>query len=552
MSHPRAILGGFLPHSPCCLGYCARRRVRRIGGGEREMTAARVLVRSVVGAAACLAGALALAGPVAAQEAPVSAEAQGAALTVTVHPATAGLASGSETSVVVVMKNGGRTSATDVAIQWRGSTELTVLPAQSAIGDLAPGASAEAAFTAQRPDHHRGETQAIATVSYRDVASGADRVEVATLVVTDGPDAAAPPSVLTVTAEAAVTELQQYRSTDLILTVTNGTPLTVTGIEVTVPSFVSVEHRGAEALSGSESPFVVDLDRSLDPGSAVVFVFHLEIEQALQPGKAFVGFVVTASDDRGDTVSAATSTSIDFAVLGESAFLDAVGAPSLYLVPGLVMGVVVWLAYTRMYPRFAAGGASLPLETKVLFWVFAALPSLALPFLYPALTDLVGPERDYRRAYGLDDILFIWLLAATIGILLWAIPVGCAKVFQRLFLPAAADAPMQVLWKLARRGPFASLERPVAVHASRSVRILRHLWSDRLLVTPVIEYQPPHAKVSTSIAKDRPIRCVVRLAWQRRFHEMTVQYAAGARPVDADDASVTARTAAQSIVEEKS
>ena len=149
----------------------------------------------------------------------------------------------------------------------------------------------------------------------------------------------------------------------------------------------------------------------------------------------------------------------------------------------------------------------------------ALLPSLALPFVYPYITGLFGPSRDYRKAYGLDDILYLWLIAAGLAFVVWAFGLGVRWWARRFWIPLEGDRPLRLFAKYALR-PWGNLLRDSATYTNNNnqqqVIVLRDV-GDTSLVTPAIGYTDGEltAQQQTDLAALIP-RHPFRLYWRIR------------------------------------
>lgn len=474
--------------------------------------------------------------------------------------------------VVAVVANAGAKPISAVRLAWHGGAGGGVAVSPTSAGGsgttvLANGSRAFA-FTVTRSATPTKKSVLTLQATYRDDASAVDRVTVTALTVGAAEREAKPEAVVTVDAESATAELQQFRSTDVNLTITNGTagPRSVTTVTIARPLFVCLTFRGSGALPSCDEQEKDETPLTLAPSALTIpggqqasMLFHLTMENALEPGDAFLVFTVTTSSDSDrSTASTVEVVKLKFAVLGESGFLDAVGVPSVYLLPGLVFAVALWMLVHRVFPRptgTADGDAPKvwSIESKVVFWVMALPVCLVLPVLYPQATDLVlGAPRDYRRAYGFDDIFYVWTLAAVLALAVWLIrwvaPSGIAHLWRRLFVPAPGDSPSRLLWKLARS--FGSLRRqPVTYPSSPEGRFLREVGGGKTLVMPRILVGVADPQVMDEVAKDHRFRTAWHLSLFRHKRGGRVWYAGNGNVTVVDAATITVGAERVPIVE---
>ncbi len=376
---------------------------------------------------------------------------------------------------------------------------------------------------------------------------------------TSSPQPATPaPSNLTVSLSAGTNELNEYRSTDLLLVLTNkGAARIVTRVVLVAPVFARISYQG-RSLPAKSGSTTVDVDQLIGQNDQSFMIFGVSVSGPLQPGKSLLAVAVVSHPAAGIGVSTVVaSTSITFAVLGESAFLNAVGLPSLLLVPGLVFAVVLWILVRRVYPAKRAAeqsAMSLPgIEEKVVFWVLAIPIGIGLTFAYHPVTALLGIPRDILTAYGLDDILAIWVMSAVAAFAAWAlwwiVPLICRRIWRRSFVPQPCDDAIRILGKLRRRawlpfGPTASLRRPrgVLTQAGQpplTVCVLSQAHGTSLVSSPVL-YGPADSGIATAVTAD-DVPAVAR-AIKRAGPAVHVRYTTPSAPVLVDSSAVQVRS----------
>src|SRR5262249_55959671 len=138
-----------------------------------------------------------------------------------------------------------------------------------------------------------------------------------------------------------------------------------------------------------------------------------------------------------------------------------------------------------------------------------------------------GPARDYRKSYGLDDILYVWIIAALVAFVIWALGVLVRWACLRFFIPQEHDAPRRLLAKFSRRLWSRSLRRRSAVYKGVEKVIIVGGSADRPLVTPAIAYKS-NSLTGPELGKLRsyPPNKVLRLSWflRRKNAKLTVAY----------------------------
>ncbi len=341
--------------------------------------------------------------------------------------------------------------------------------------------------------------------------------ETATLPVTLEPaqTVAAPISVNQVVGTASLIE---YQTVDSFFTLTNttGNAQTLTDVVATFPTFVCVEfqpdqpgesaaqstcEKGTGASDGRLT--ILTGPRRVAPGDSLVLHLRLTAPHGVQPGNGLVVVSGRAQDVVDGAMSTlVTSQNLTFSVLGQSDILGVLGVPSLILVPGLVVLVVLFFLFGYVWPGRKTGTPeTLPDLSKTGLWVLALLPSLAFPFLYPTMTRLLtGRARDYRQIYGLSDILIVWALAVLFAIFVWIVVVLARGGLQRYVLIQPDDGPPLVLAKLRRRLRRNRYWLTAALYQEKNVYLVTRRRDNKYLVIPGISWSPTDNQDSDSLA----------------------------------------------------
>jgi hypothetical protein len=361
-----------------------------------------------------------------------------------------------------------------------------------------------------------------AVVTYRTGADpgGGQNTVVAIVKVTDEPRSAAPAAPVTITASVGRDALVQYQSTEVFFTIANtsGHVQKITTGTVSYPDFLTVSLLGAAGNGGASGSLALEEPVDLGAGDSKVLHLHLAAQSALQPGSGIVLLSVRAVDQTNKTgVTVTASQTLTFTVLGESGVLTVLGVPSLLFVPGLVFALVLWALWTYVWPRKPGAKAHPGMDTegKITLWVFALLPTLSLPFLYPVVTGWFaeGHGRDYRRSYGLDDILYVWLMAAAMALVIWALCVVARTAWKALFVPQEGQRELRLLSVFALRQWDRSLSRDIYTYQGQNVAELGRI-GQQTLVSPQILYDrdrlsPAEVKKieeGTGYVPDKPFR----------------------------------------------
>lgn len=348
------------------------------------------------------------------------------------------------------------------------------------------------------------------------------------------PEATSPAPPLKVTTSLGTATLLQYQSTDLFFYVTNvsANEQAISSLKVGYPDGLTPARVGGTEVP-KDGVLQIGEVPALGPGDGMVLHIRVKADKPVQPGTALMALTAVATDAVTSEVSTAFATqSITVNVLGESSVLSVLALPSLLLVPGLVLVVVLWMLWTYVSPRtpFAIAGTS-GVEAKVVLWVFAGLPSLVFPFIYPYVTEWFGVRRDYRTAYGLDDILFLWIMAACFAVVVWLTVLLLRAVWRRWITILPGDPPVRVLNK-TRFHPLQWKMTPrTAAYKGERVAILRETIAT-VTVGPIITIRAP----KLSAEQLRSLDIARRNSWKlwlfrlRHSGELTLAYKRDSQP----------------------
>jgi hypothetical protein len=157
-----------------------------------------------------------------------------------------------------------------------------------------------------------------------------------------------------------------------------------------------------------------------------------------------------------DTIHKVITHQAQIGIPGEADVLTLLGIPSLLLIPGVLMLVVLILLWRIPLPRPAGVSPNLPFEEKTIrFWVIAVTLSILMAGIYPHLPGGV----DYLDRYSLADVIGVWFASLFIGALLYVVALVIAHIYERVAkwllrrrTPSATDRPTDLLRKLGRQG----------------------------------------------------------------------------------------------------
>lgn len=426
-------------------------------------------------------------------------------------------------NAVLSVTNAGTVDATGLRVGLVKDAAVTARLIRAPAAVLAAGGSTAVTVAVSTSSQAPHTATVEAVVSYRRGTTSVTVVATLTLTQKAPPATAAP---ITVTTSVGSANLIQYQATDAFYTITNTSDRAqiLTAVTASYPSFLVVSvlptgaspvelHNGVVGLSGS---------KTLAPADSRFVHLRIDASHPLQPGDALVVLTVTTNDAVTKAqASTVASQKITLSVLGESGALQLLGVPALLFVPGIVFVVVLWGLWRFVFPHkeFTVSSAA-GLEGKVVMWVFALLPSLAFPFLYPLVTEALGQKRDYRRAYGLDDILYVWLMAAVLAVLVWGVGVGAHLVSVRFWFPQEHDSAMTVLGKLGRRPWKRNLTRERGTAQDQLVFVLRRVGDANVLLTPRIVLSGCGTADATALSAANPDQAGVLYRYVKRHRDV--------------------------------
>jgi hypothetical protein len=296
------------------------------------------------------------------------------------------------------------------------------------------------------------------------------RITTATLEITGRPAEAAT-DVLSVTLQSDIETLLDLRERKAILVLTNvgDVPVTITSV---VPTLTSTKAEQLKAVAMTST-----LPITLLPQLATEIPVTLTVGSSVEAGKNLLVVRVDAKWARGDLRrqgSAVVTKAFQSGVFGETAILTAVGIPALLLLPGFLMMVGFALSY-RFFRRAPADAPESDLlslkgdlalaKPKVWFWAigFSLLVFLVYPWISgPYLTWVTGQKEAGRNlliGYGFIDLVFLWFVAAAVGLIFGAVAVVAVPIARRLwrqwlerFTPTLTDDEETILKKLVLNG----------------------------------------------------------------------------------------------------
>ncbi len=380
------------------------------------------------------------------------------AVSVSVSPSSLQLAPMERTSTVLTVRNGGSQPITEVALSWPTLPGVMITTAEPTVSQIPAGSSAAWIIDVTRQADVGVPNGLPITVAYQvqGAAGGAPFATTSTAVISlqDRPTKTAA-DLVDLHFQTSLTDLAGGREGTLYVTLknTSAIPVTLTGLEVAVPSFLTACRDGTDcgrAISGAQGRdrlLEYDLRTTIGPQRIDTIRFVLRAGQAVEPGPHLM--IVTAGLEwseggRSRTGDVTTSAQVSASVLGQSEILTLLGIPSLFVLPGFLIMVTFRLFWTQGSKRDFPW---LHVRTPE-FWLLAiSLSLIAVLGLYPHVpfgSDITA------GTYSLQDIATIWMGGIATGFAAYLMSQASFRSWAWWYIPGARDGPTLVLRKVHR------------------------------------------------------------------------------------------------------
>lgn len=387
-------------------------------------------------------GACLVAVVVAVAVAPAGRAAEAGALKLEIAPDKVSLESAGSRKLLVIARNSGF-DARNVKLSWLPAARISVTPTQETkqlvVARLPKGGdtawqldvSARPAARAQKlfffVDYTSGGVGKVATASVEVENATPEKVE----------------DVAAVEVKTTLESLDRSNPGVVYLIVTNKLATTLTVDQVDAKGPESVEFAGPKeaVMIGAQQSTALEVD--------------VTAKERVRPGKHLLLFDLHLSWDDDREARVITTQQAQIGIAGESAILTLLGVPTFLLLPGflIMLAIATWWRFGVLRPGGAPAQA--PWEvTKPDFWALAITASIAIGFLYPRLGGV-----DYLHgAYGLIDVVVVWVASLLIGTVIWFAVMGTRRIRHELRTPTADDDPTTLIRRLGRQR--LTLERP--------------------------------------------------------------------------------------------
>ncbi len=329
--------------------------------------------------------------------------AQDTRLVIDPQPATiAPKGDGTSVTLLLVVKNQTTVDATNLRLQGFPDQGIKVVANQPKVDVL--GADSEVIFELQisTPDGPV-DGRVLLRVDYSTTTGGRGPTQRSAVVTVPVKTAANAPvaEIVDVSVKTTLDSLDELHPGRLYLIVSNKSDrsITLNTIEVQSPDFLTVAPPAKPV--------------TLAPREVTALEMKVSATTVVQPGKHLLVFRVPGEWQRfghKETWQTVSTHEVTVGVFGESEILKLLGVPSFFLVPGLLVLLTIgwfWKGHV-LQPQQATVQFGLTPGTPE-FWVAAITLSGAIAYAY---RRFVG--RNYLAAYGLQDIIQVWLLSIVI------------------------------------------------------------------------------------------------------------------------------------------
>jgi|GEM_PF-3319019 hypothetical protein len=227
----------------------------------------------------------------------------------------------------------------------------------------------------------------------------------------------------------------------------------------------------------------VDLkaDGQVEEGAHLLLI-QIDV-QWIKDGKPLTGSLIASHD-------------FTVEVLALSGLLSVLGASSILFLPGF-LAVTVFFILNRLWGKYFTGEQSQFDWKSPEFWMAALTVSLVAPYIYPWVSRLrFGERRDYRKGYGLSDVVLIWFASILGSLVCWIV----YRVIRR-FIVGYIEKQRS---KLANYGDSLDLGPGDEPDALLDKWARRKEWEDLSLLQKLRIIRNPNAPLQTG-AKERKV-----------------------------------------------
>ena len=217
---------------------------------------------------------------------------------------------------------------------------------------------------------------------------------------------------------------------------------------------------------------------TLEPRDVKAIRVGVRATDTVQPGKHLLVFPVRLdwqASGRSEHAVAVFTREVTVGIFAESEVLKLLGVPIFALLPGFLILVTIGWMWKHRVLRRADATQEFPLETtKPEFWVVAITASAVVAYVYRIFT-----KRDYLIAYGLGDVIKVWLVSIVLfGVGLYLFIALVDRAWRWWWTPKENEDPIRTLRKMGRRGIGVRLDQVELTNAERAL-LMEPIRSDQ-------------------------------------------------------------------------
>jgi hypothetical protein len=196
-----------------------------------------------------------------------------------------------------------------------------------------------------------------------------------------------------------------------------------------------------------EEPILFEPPLLLQPHTTYSIPVEVKAKQRVNPGKHTLIFNIEIQwkqDEATQTGNIIKAQEVEVGVFGESAILELLQVPSLFVLPGFLVLMTIKQLWKSNIFRANDEKSELSLEpTNAEFWFFGIIISIVIALLYPLI---IG--QNYFEEYGLGDIFGVWIFSLGLGAIIFLIWMIMRKLHRQRVIPNPIDDEITILMDL--------------------------------------------------------------------------------------------------------
>lgn len=275
-------------------------------------------------------------------------------------------------------------------------------------------------------------------------------------------------------------------------------PITIKEVVPSGPSFISFKDSSDLCASYTQNQPII-IGKDVKPNMTYPIPIDVKAKQKIKPGKHTLLFDVQLKweqDGKEQIGNIIQEKEVNVGVFGESAILELLKIPSLFILPGFLVLMTLRQLWIWRWFRANDEEAEFPLKPdQAEFWFFGVFISLAIAVLYTLIL-----KDNYLEEYGTNDIFVLWLCSIVLGLIFYSIWSLWQNCWKQQITPNPNDNPIRILEKLHRRKLNAVLERVKIAGQERDGFLVAAVGSPlegtHWVIPPIaLEYREPQALV---------------------------------------------------------